>query len=97
MVKRKSETSLDEWLVQGVRRPEPTTAIASEVSEAQTSNQSAPIVHSPTDAKLAQSAAAEMAVGTTPVDTNQPQRPVTEVEAHEWFWLLLEQAGYERW
>ena len=97
MVKRKSETSLDEWLAQGVRRPEPATAIAYEVSETQTSNRSAPIVHSPTTAKPDQPAAAELAVGTVPVDTNQPQRPVTEVEAHEWFWLLLESVGYERW
>lgn len=28
----------------------------------------------------------------TPVDVAQP-----ESESSEWFWLLLEQSGYERW
>ena len=73
------------------------TPITSGVSEVQASNQDASLVHSSTDAKLAQSVAAELAVGPVPVDINQPQRTVTEVEAHEWFWLLLEQAGYEHW
>ena len=77
MVKRKAETSLDEWLAQGVRRPEPTTPITYGVSEVQASNQDASFVHSSTDAKPAQSVVAELAVGPVPVDINQPQRPVT--------------------
>ena len=97
MVKRKAGISLDEWLVQGVRLPEPTTPITTEVSKVQAGNQEASLVYLSIDSMPAQSAAAELAVGPGSVDTNQPRATVTEVEAHEWFWLHLEQAGYERW
>ena len=97
MVKSKAEISLDEWLAQGVRLPEPTTPKTSGVSEGQVRKQDASLVYTVTEAKPAQSAAAELAVGSLPMDINQAQATVTEVEAHEWFWLLLEQAGYERW
>ena len=70
MVKRKAGISLDEWLVHGVRLPEPTTPTTSGVFEVQASNQDASLVYSSTDAKPAQSAAAELAFGPVPVDIN---------------------------
>ena len=97
MVKRKAEVSLDEWLVQEVRLPEPTTPKTYEVPVGQARNQGASLVDTASEAKPAQSAAAKMAVGPLPVDINHAQAIGSEVEAHEWFWLLLKQAGYERW
>ena len=53
MVKRKAEVSLDEWLVQGVRLPEPTTPKTSEAPVEQTRNQGASLVDTALEAKPA--------------------------------------------
>lgn len=97
MVKRKAEISLVEWLVQGVRRPKPTTAKTTKAPVGQPHNQGTSLVETASEARAAQSATAKLAVGPLPVDSDPSRVTGAKGEAHDWFWLLLEQAGYERW
>lgn len=83
MVKRRVDTSLEEWHEEGVRcaeanRTNVAAAIEEEVVE------SAPTV-------------VEVPVGEEADRLTTAQSNVVELENSEWLWILLEQSGYERW
>ena len=85
MVKRKASESIDEWLKEGesasVARQQ-TTEIATEPN---------PALPSPTVESVPPQVTEE-AVAVAPADVE-----VTDDEAANWFWSLLEQSGYKRW
>lgn len=85
MVKRKADIGLEEWLTLG--------ADPSEVREASTAAAKHEGVQDPisTDDSGTPEAKAEVAA-VTPTDETQ-----IESDIANWFWLLLERAGYEIW
>lgn len=85
MVKRKADIGLEEWLTLG--------ADLSEVREASTAAAKHEGVQDPisTDDSGTPEAKAEVAA-VTPTDETQ-----IESDIANWFWLLLERAGYEIW
>ena len=103
MVKRKADISLDEWLAQSVGAtgsiPNHTAAAPTE----QTVNQVPTVVEISPGAGTTQVAITEPVVESAqvaepaPVAEDRCDVAGRESEAAEWFWLLLEQAGYERW
>lgn len=97
MVKRKAEISLDEWLVQSVRLGGQTTTKTAETPADQPHTQGPALVETSSESKPEQLAAAELTVGPTTVEGDQPHVTGAEGEAHDWFWRFLEQAGFERW
>ena len=97
MVKRKTDISLDEWMVQGVRSAEATTSrsIATPGKQSnELTKKSGEVVTGPT---VAQSAAAELGSELLQLGGDRLQLAREKGDVHEWFWLLLEQCGYERW
>ena len=85
MVKRKATESLDEWLLERrttVEVPQPTTEVTSE-----------PRITSP----LPTSETTPPQVASEPVTEAPAAADVTEEGAADWFWSLLEHAGFERW
>ena len=97
MVKRKADISLDEWLVRGVRSDEPTITPAIAASDERPSDSSieeAEVVTGPT---TAQPATSELVTETLRLRGDRLQAARKEGDVHEWFWLLLEQCGYECW
>lgn len=97
MVKSKAEIGLDEWLVQGVRSAEPTTTQAIAAPGEQPNNSSIKNAEVVTEPTVAQPAAAELVDEPLQLGGDRVQVAKEEGDAHEWFWLLLEQCGYERW
>ena len=85
MVKRKAEISLEEWL-----------DMAAAPSEAKNTN----ITAAKSDEELKPSPTAEQGlpeVKDGPVTSIPADVSLAESESSEWFWVLLEQVGYERW
>lgn len=97
MVKRKAEISLDEWLVQSARLGSPPTKETTEAPTAQSHAQCPTPEKAPSDFETHQPIAAEPRVIPTTEGDEKAQVTRAEGEAHEWFWKLLEQAGFERW
>ena len=97
MVKRKADISLDEWLAQSVGAtgsiPNHTAAAPTE----QTVNQVPTVVEISPGAGTTHVAITEPVVESAPVAEDRCDVAGRESEAAEWFWLLLEQSGYERW
>ena len=85
MVKRKASESIDAWLQEG----ESASATIQQASE--TAPEAKPILPPPTvKDNLAQ--VTEESAAVAPADVE-----VTDDEAANWFWGLLEQAGFELW
>ena len=85
MVKRKAANSLDEWLSEG--------DLASAAKQPNTEITTEPCTTPPpptAEIVQPQVASEPSLVVTAKVD-------ITEDEAANWFWSLLEQSGYERW
>ena len=85
MVKRKAEIDLDEWLrwVPTLARMEDTLATPAEIE----------VVPNTTPVAEVSTANVEAGAATSqPVGTSSSQE-----EDNEWFWVLLELAGHERW
>ena len=80
MVKRKATESVDEWLKEG-------EAVA---AAKPTTPQKAPETVDLPTVEIGQTSVAENEVAESPADV-----AVTSEEAADWFWNLLEQAGYE--
>lgn len=97
MVKRKADISLDEWLVQGVRPAEANTSRSIANPEKQTNELTDQIGEVVTGPTAARSAAAELGSEPLQLGGDRLQLAREKGDAHEWFWLLLEQCGYERW
>lgn len=85
MVKRKADSSLDEWLARGHEvsevNPVATVPVGTELVQ----------VESPAVAVVVDQAISE------PVPVPTDNVASDEDEASAWFWALLEVAGYERW
>ena len=97
MVKRKAAISLDEWLIQSARLEATTTTDSAKNPADQSCNPAPALVETSPESEPHPSAAAELVVSPTTGEGEQAQATVAEGEAHEWFWRLLEQAGFERW
>ena len=84
MVKRKAAISLDEWLVE--RR------VVLEVQQPEAGVATGPCInpHSPVAKTVPPQEVNELITG-FPAEVD-----ITEEEAANWFWSLLEQAGFER-
>ena len=106
MVKRKAETSLDEWLARGIGSSELNKVEVVETSESEVATPC------PTTTAVPQGGKTEQVVGTTTEvarGTVDVTGSIAEVAANttevaesdsgnaDWFWLLLEQSGYELW
>ena len=85
MVERKAEISLDEWLERV-----PVHSEASETSTTAAESKGVPNPSSTPDTSPSE-VKDEVVVG-NPADVAP-----AEGDSSEWFWLLLEQTGYERW
>ena len=85
MVKRKAEVSIDEWLGERGIQPDNHPGITAVAEEGSTR------VDTPVATVLAEPATAE------PVNQAQADVAAPGGEEAEWFWELLEVAGYERW
>lgn len=83
MVKRKAVTSIDEWLEEGVLYAE-----ANQVRIAPVSVEEAP---EPTPIVR------RVLVGEEATLLPTVLADIIDLDNTEWFWNLLEQAGYERW
>lgn len=97
MVKRKIEINLDKWLEQGAIVDESKSTKAAEAPVEQPRNQSTNLAEVGTEARAKQSAVAEPVVEPLQLEGDRSKVAEVESEAHEWFWLLLDQSGYERW
>ena len=97
MVKRKAEISLDEWLIQSARLGATTTNKTAETPADQPHNPVPALVEASSESEPHQSAAAELVVSPTTGEGEHAHVTGAEGEAHEWFWRLLEQAGFEHW
>ena len=97
MVKRKAAISLDEWLIQSARL-EATTTPETAKSPSDPSYKPAPVLgETSSESEPQLPAAAEPVVSPPKGEGEQVHVTVTDEEAHEWFWRLLEQACFERW
>lgn len=85
MVKRKVDMSLDEWLERGVVSSHTSHVHTKATMESRTLDQPSTVSEAQTEVK------AQLATG-GPTDVAEP-----EGDNSNWFWLLLEQSGYERW
>ena len=103
MVKRKADVNVDEWLAQRVGATEsilnPATAAPAELTVNPTpigveiNPGTGTVKVARTEPAVAIAQVAEPAQ----VAEDQGDVAVNESDAAEWFWLLLEQSGYERW
>ena len=85
MVKRKADISLDEWLERGTIAPVTThEEVAATTIEPARAN-------CPTAEAVPQTVPVEPVTATGVDSTDRGEG------AEEWFWALLESAGYERW
>ena len=85
MVKRKAEISLDEWLYQ--------TAVPLETKNIDN-------IAAEKDKELKPSLTTEQSIPEVkegPATGGSAEGVQAEGESSEWLWVLLEQAGYERW
>lgn len=85
MVKRKVDMSLDEWLERGVVSSHTSHVHTKATMESRTLDQPSTVSEAQTEVK------AQLATG-GPADVAE-----SEGDNSNWFWLLLEQSGYERW
>lgn len=83
MVKQKAEINLDEWLEMGVLSAETNRVNVAAATAEKVSTSMPTVVGVPLKEKA-------NLLPNTPAD-------VAESESSEWFWVLLEQSGYERW
>lgn len=94
MVKRKAEVSLEEWLRGGPSNSEadPTATIAAEGTPSTSTN---PTVEVNCPIPTPEVPAEPVPAG--PVTVPAAESGVSVEDKDHWFWVLLKEAGYERW
>ena len=94
MVKRKAEVSLEEWLREGPSSPEtgPTATVAAEGTPSASNN---PTVEANRPIPTPEVPTEPVPAG--PVTAPAAERGVSVEDKDHWFWVLLEESGYERW
>ena len=85
MVRKKADINLEEWLGRAAAPSEAKNLDTTAVKSDEVPKPSSTAERSPSKGK-------DELVTRTPADVAQ-----TESESSEWFWVLLKQAGYEKW